>query len=143
MNIFLTAIKKFAIIVQALFIVLLFSSCSSTSDGKEPDKQALKPEPVMLTLDPFIMNAGAYTAKKFIKLAVSFEFSDPVLAEKAKVKSAVLRDVVITLVTQKTYDVLLSPEGKVQLKDEINALSGQLIGDQAVKNVYFTEFLMK
>ncbi|MBF0328151.1 MAG: flagellar basal body-associated FliL family protein [Nitrospirae bacterium] len=143
MNIFLKAFKQLGVIVSVLFILALFSSCSSTSDGKEPDKKVLKPEPVMLTLDPFIMNAGAYTAKKFIKLAVSFEFADPVVAEKAKVKSAILRDIVITLVTQKTFDMLLSPEGKMQLKDEINELSSQMIGDKAVQNVYFTEFLMK
>lgn len=143
MDIFLKTIKKFMFILPALLVLALFSSCTATSESKEPEKKEAKPESVMLTLEPFIMNAGTYTARKFIKLGVSFEFPDAAAAEKAKVKSAILRDAVITLATQKTFDTLLSPEGKMQLKDEINSLSGQMLGDHSVQNVYFTEFLMK
>ncbi|MBI3591994.1 MAG: flagellar basal body-associated FliL family protein, partial [Nitrospirae bacterium] len=53
------------------------------------------------------------------------------------------RDAIITLLTSKTFDALMSPEGKLQLKDEINMTANQILGNNSVKNAYLTEFVMQ
>jgi flagellar FliL protein len=63
--------------------------------------------------------------------------------EKAKQKSPQLRDAIITLLTSKSSESLFPPEGKLQLKDEINARMNQVLGANTVKNVYLTDFVMQ
>jgi flagellar FliL protein len=63
--------------------------------------------------------------------------------EKAKTKTPQIRDAIITLLTSKTSDALISPEGKLQLKDEINIRINQVLGENSVKNVYLTDFVMQ
>ncbi|MCK7505588.1 MAG: flagellar basal body-associated FliL family protein [Desulfobacterales bacterium] len=43
------------------------------------------------------------------------------MAEKAKIRAPQMRDSIITLLTSKTVDSIITPEGKLQLKDEISA----------------------
>jgi len=54
-----------------------------------------------------------------------------------------LRDAIITLLSSKSAESVSSPEGKLQLKDELLLRTNQAIGKNIVKNLYFTEFVMQ
>ena len=97
----------------------------------------------MFALDPFVVNLGDQGATKFLKVSMQLELSSPAILESAKGKTPQIRDAVINLLTSKTSDSLMSPEGKLQLKDEINMMANQILGNNTVKNVYLTEFVMQ
>src|SRR5208283_6210844 len=117
---------------------------SAGDKGQKKGKEDIKKdESVMLVLDPFVVNLNDPGATKFLKVSMQIELSGPAILEIAKGKTPQIRDAVINLLTSKTSDALMSPEGKLQLKDEINMMANQILGNNTVKNVYLTEFVMQ
>lgn len=100
-------------------------------------------EGVMFALDPFVVNLSDQTGNRFLKISVQLELAGPLIMEKAKGKTPQIRDAIITLLTNKTSEALIAPEGKLQLKDEINIRGNQILGENSVKNVYLTDFVMQ
>jgi flagellar FliL protein len=108
------------------------------------DKKAeVKDEGVMFTLEPFVVNLNDAGGPKFLKVSIQLELANATLMDKAKAKAPQIRDAVITLLTSKSSESLFPPEGKLQLKDEINARMNQILGTGSVKNVYLTDFVMQ
>lgn len=110
---------------------------------KEEQQQQKKEESAMFALDPFVVNLSDQGATKFLKVSMQLELSSQAVTESAKAKTPQIRDAIINLLTSKTSDSLMSPEGKLQLKDEINMQVNQILGNNTVKNVYLTEFVMQ
>ncbi|MEW5744010.1 MAG: flagellar basal body-associated protein FliL [Nitrospirota bacterium] len=141
--------KKLILIVVVAVAVLLggtgaFFFVTKSGGAKESKKEeAQKEEVVMFALDPFVVNLSDQSGNRFLKVSMQLELAGPAVMEKAKVKTPQLRDAIITLLTSKTSDTLMLPEGKLQLKDEINIMVNQILGDNSVKNAYLTEFVMQ
>ncbi len=137
------------IIVIAVAVLLggggafFFLTKSGGEKGPKKGESSAKEESAMFSLDPFVVNLGDQGANKFLKVSMQLELSSQAAMESAKAKTPQLRDAVINLLTSKTSDTLMSPEGKLQLKDEINMMANQILGNNTVKNVYLTEFVMQ
>ncbi len=141
--------KGLMVIIVVVVAVLVggggaFFFLSKSGGDKAPKKEDVKKdESVMFVLDPFVVNLSDQGATKFLKVSMQLELSGPTILESAKGKTPQIRDAVINLLTSKTSDSLMSPEGKLQLKDEINMMANQILGNNTVKNVYLTEFVMQ
>lgn len=120
-----------------------FFISKSGGDKAHKKEEAKKDEGVMFALEPFVVNLSDQSGNRFLKVTLQMELAGPTLAESAKQKTPQIRDAIITLLTSKTSDALMSPEGKLQLKDEINITANQILGNNSVKNVYLTEFVMQ
>ncbi len=138
------------IIIAIVLAVLLgvggaFLFFTRTGSGKAPQKGVVtaKEQSVMFSLDPFVVNLGDQGATKFLKVSMQLELSSQGALEMAKAKIPQIRDAIINILTGKTSDDLMQPEGKLELKDEINLAANQILGNNAVKNVYFTDFVMQ
>jgi flagellar FliL protein len=115
-----------------------------SKSGDKPKKEGAKVEEgVTFALDPFVVNLSDPTGTRFLKVSLQLELAGPAVSEKAKTKTPQMRDAIISLLTSKTSDALISPEGKLQLKDEINLRVNQILGENSVKNVYLTDFVMQ
>lgn len=113
------------------------------AEESKDSKESKKDEGVMVPLDPFVVNLSDQTGSRYLKVSLQLEVSGPLIVEKAKGRTAQLRDAIITLLTSKSSETLISPEGKLQLKDEINIMANQILGNNSVKNVYLTDFVMQ
>ena len=130
---------KFLLTILLILFLLSSISCSSVSDGKESEKI----EPVMFKVEPFMLNVTSQTSESFMKMTMEAELAGPVFVEKAKTKTPALRDAVIMLISSKTPEDLISPNGRLQLKDEINVRFNQILGGTAVSNIFITDFIMQ
>ena len=139
--------KMLMIIIVAVVAVALaaggFFLVPKLIGGKEKKEEAKSEEGAMFPLEPFVVNLNDPGGPKFLKVSIQLELAGPSLMEKAKQKSPQLRVAVITLLTSKSSESLFPPEGKLQLKDEINARMNQILGANTVKNVYLTDFVMQ
>jgi len=136
------------IVVVAVLVggggAFFFLSKPGSDKAQMKEKENVKKdEGVMFALDPFVVNLSDQGASKFLKVSIQLELSSPPTLESAKGKTPQIRDAIINLLTSKTSDSLMSPEGKLQLKDEINMMANQILGNNTVKNVYLTEFVMQ
>ncbi len=98
---------------------------------------------VNFSLEPFVVNLMDQGGTKYLKVTIQLELSDVKLTEQAKNKTPQIRDAIITLLTNKTSDELITPEGKLILKDEIKQRVSQILGENTVTNVYLTDFVMQ
>jgi len=143
--------KKLLFIVIGVVLLLLVGGGAAgymfladgkqkASAGQEKEKVS-KSKAVLFALDPFVLNLAEQG--RFLKVSMQLELVDESAQAAANERTPQVRDAFITLVSSKSADSLSSPEGKFQLKDELLLRANQAIGKDAVRNLYFTEFIMQ
>lgn len=116
----------------------------SKSGSEESQKNANAPaETLILPLEPFIVNLGDPEGARFLKVDIQLELAKTPAAERAKTRTPQIKDAIIMLLANKTAGAMLLPEGKLMFKDEINMEVNQVLGENVVRNVYFTDFVMQ
>jgi len=97
----------------------------------------------MRPLDPFLANLADETSARYLKMSLQVEFvdADPPAAFDARLPQ--IRDVILTLVTSKTFADIRTPEGKERLREDVIDRINHVLAKDAVKSVYFTEFIVQ
>ena len=140
---------KRIVIAAAGLLVLLGGGLGAAyylTSGGEVEEAAPEPETLgVIELEPFLTNIGSSGkrhARVSIKLAISpEERAAEVAADKLAV--ARLRDLVLTLLTSKSFEELSSPEGKAALRKEIVEKATAVIEPGAVREALFGEFVVQ
>jgi flagellar protein FliL len=94
-------------------------------------------------LDPFTVNLLSNQGTQYLKVTLSLELSDKNLTKELNDKKAVVRDVIIRILTSKTYEEMTSDEGKEKVSQKIVETLNNMIQDGTIKNVYFTGFVIQ
>jgi flagellar FliL protein len=123
----------------AAYALLFGGKSGSTPESRHEEKKDVKT--ALIALDSFVLNLAEQG--RFLKVTMQFELTDPANQPLVTDKMPQLRDAIITLVSSKSADTLSSPEGKLQIKDELLLRANQAIGKDVFKNLYFTEFVMQ
>ena len=134
------------IIIIAAFSAAGFVSSSNAEASKQNTEKTEKGEvnaPIYHPLNPFMINIHSAKGVRVLLITINLEMSNPLLLTKAKDKTASLRDAIILVLTSKYAEELFSPVGKLICKDDIINRANQILGDNAVKDVYFTNFLIQ
>ncbi len=118
---------------------LLFSHKGESPEAKHEQKKDVKT--ALVALDSFVLNLAEQG--RFLKVTMQFELSDAANQQLVTDKTPQLRDAIITLVSSKSAEAIASPDGKLQLKDELLLRANQSMGKDIFKNLYFTEFVMQ
>lgn len=97
----------------------------------------------MLPLDPFIVNLSEPAGKRFIKVTMEFELSSRELENEVKNKLPQFKDHIITVLSSKSLEDVITAEGKFKLKEEIMSRVNQNLKTGVIRNVFFTEFVVQ
>jgi flagellar FliL protein len=100
-----------------------------------------KGKTILVSFDPFVVNLSE--PGRYLKVTMQFEIASESQQALVAEKVPILRDLIITLISNQTYEYFSSPEGKLQLKDEILLRTNQLFGKEMFRNLYFTDFVMQ
>ncbi len=96
---------------------------------------------VLFSIEPFVVNLSE--PGRYLKVTMQFELAGQTEEKSVTEKVPILRDVIITLIGNQTYEYAASTEGKIQLKDEILLRTNRLFGKEVFRNLYFTDFVMQ
>lgn len=94
-------------------------------------------------LDQFLVNLLSETGSRYLKMTINIELSSELLTPEIEQKKPLLRDIVIRILSSKTYEDISTTKGKERLKDEIAAKINETLRDGYVKNVFFTDFIVQ
>jgi flagellar FliL protein len=99
------------------------------------------------TIEPFVVNLADPGSRRYLRLNMQLKLKKPEEDEpRLEARMPQVRDAVLLLLSSKTTDQLLGPEGKAALRqeliDQIDAILKKK-KKKAVKNLYFTEFLIQ
>ena len=128
--------KKMLIIVGALVLVLILTAvgayifiskrnAASAEDSDEPSKvhtasnDKPKTPPVYLPLDPMVVNLADLGGEKVAQVGITLEVVDAKASDTVKAYLPTIRSGVLLLISQRTSEELLKPEGKKKLSLDI------------------------
>ena len=144
----------------AYFVYPMLSGAGqpSVAQAAEPRAQAPGTGPTY-SLKERVLNLADKGSRHYLKLGVTLEFKAPqewegvAAAELSKQeaewlteiekRSALISDVVTTLVSSQTTEQLTDPAGKDTLKEELRTRVNAVLGSPEVLFVYFTDFLIQ
>ena len=107
---------------------------------KEPEK---KSQGHIYGMDPFVVNLADQGRPRYLKIKISLESQEIKVNEEYGKRLPQLRDMVLTVLSSKSFGEISGSEGKMKLREEIiTKLNGLLRGFQ-IKTVYFTEFMIQ
>jgi flagellar FliL protein len=98
---------------------------------------------VMFTMNPFVVNLAGSSGKRFLKVTVTLELSEPEVNAEFEENLQKITDSILVLLSSKTFDDVYSVEGKFKLKDEITTRTNRFLVVGHVKDAYFTEFIVQ
>jgi flagellar FliL protein len=105
-------------------------------------KEGTKVESV-LHLETFVINLAGADERAFLRVGIDLGLSHPPGHAEDSVSTAMVRDVVLSVLTQRQPDDLLTAEGKTKLKNDLLQALQQRAPGLGAKQVYFTEFLIQ
>ncbi|MCW5893749.1 MAG: flagellar basal body-associated FliL family protein [bacterium] len=97
----------------------------------------------LVPLDPFIANLSDEDGRRYLKATLSVEFFRPAAPPEFTQRLPQVRDLMLTLFSSKTFAEVRTPQGKAVLRDEIVTRLNHALRTDAVKAVYFTEFIVQ
>jgi flagellar FliL protein len=97
----------------------------------------------IVPLDPIIVNLIGDDGRRLMKLTMQLAMATTAGATEAQGKMPQIKDSVITLLSSRTAEELLTPDGKARLKEQVMTRVNSLLTGGAVKNVFFVEFIIQ
>ncbi|HPC47644.1 MAG TPA: flagellar basal body-associated FliL family protein, partial [Deltaproteobacteria bacterium] len=94
-------------------------------------------------LDPFIVNLADAQGQRYLKAVVQLETDNPAAEAEINTKLPQVRDEILMILSNKTFDDVASVAGKRMLKREIAQAVNRYLVEGRVTNVYFTEFVVQ
>lgn len=98
----------------------------------------------VVPLETFIVNLAGSKGRKVAKVNMELELKDSEgsnVADEIDKRKAQVRDIIIILLSSKTYEEVSSREGKDNLRTEIKDTINSFLTKGKITNVFFTEFI--
>ncbi len=125
------------------------ADATATQTKSAPAKRARKRSTDYLTVGPmypmnqFIVNLLSENGNRFLKTTINLEMDKPELSAELDKKKPLIRDIIIRVLSSKTFEEVSTMKGKGRLKDEIVNKINDVLADGQIKNIFFTDFVVQ
>lgn len=97
----------------------------------------------MVDIAEFIVNIISEDNSHYVKVALTLELDAEPTKEEATKRMPQIRDAILLLIGNKTYEELHDLQGKRQLKAEILSKINSFLQTGKVQSIYFTDFVVQ
>jgi len=97
--------------------------------------------PVLIDLDTITVNLADIDTSRFLHTKINMAVRNEEAKIKIEANKAKINDLIITLLSSKTFSDIRTPQGKYALKEEMVYRINRAVGGKPVKKVYFTDFV--
>lgn len=95
----------------------------------------------LVPLETFLVNLRGSRGRKLIKINMELEVAGEGILDELDKRKPQIRDIIIFLVSSKTFDDISTRQGKEMLRDEIRDQVNPFLTKGQIKRVYFTDFI--
>jgi len=151
--------KKLFLIIGAAVVLLIGIGTAAFFLTKKAPEPEVKEDPAkhvpvpelnqladvgpMVDIDEFIVNIISGDAAHYVKASLTIELTNEQGKAEAEKRMPQMRDSILLLVGNKTFEELQDLQGKKQLKAEITSKINSFLKAGKVKDVYFTNFVVQ
>jgi flagellar FliL protein len=148
--------KKLIIIIVAVLVLLggaaggyFFFMGGEEEEKLSPEEeqaqleQQAKQVGPMVNLDSFIVNIMDDEESRYLKAAITVEVDTPETSVELTQRMPQIKDAVLLLIGNKTFDELNDLQGKIQLRAELINKINSILPKGKVKRIYFTDFVVQ
>jgi len=97
----------------------------------------------MVDIEEFIVNIISADSNHYVKASLTVELTNEEVREEVEKRMPQMRDAILLLLGNKTYEELQDLQGKRQLKAELMSKINSFLQTGKVKSVYFTNFVVQ
>jgi flagellar FliL protein len=97
-------------------------------EAKKSEKKEHEGPPAFVPLDPFVVNLADRDSERFAQIGITLQVDDEHMVEQMKAYMPAIRNAVLLILSHKSSEDLLSPEGKVKLAEEIRREAARAMG---------------
>lgn len=115
----------------------LTSEHAGEEDEAEEGEEALG---AIFPLEAFVVNLEG---GRYIRTQLQLEFASRDVPKRFFGKIVPIRDSIITALTKKSADDVLSDKGKENIKKEVVDIVNEMLRKEEVKRVYFTQYVVQ
>lgn len=106
----------------------------------EEDENAIGP---LYSLDTMIVNLSDHGGKRYLRVTMALELSDPEAVATIESRLPQVRDAILMILPTKKYDDISTTDGKIALRTQVMEKINSLMTKGHVNNIYFTEFVVQ
>ncbi len=153
MLIILIVVLILVILIGAIVFILMMGgdddaiqpqqSPSAKERRADPQMSSMMEVGPMFPLDAFTVNLLSESGRRYLKVEMNIELDGEELGVELESKTAVVRDVIIRLLSSKSLEEISTAKGKDKLKEQIVDQLNMRLKDGHINNVYFTEFVIQ
>ena len=152
--------KKLFLIIGVIVLILLIAGCfgawfflkekPAPVDENNPAQNV--PVPAldqqsqigpMVNIDEFVVNIISGDAAHYVKASLTVELTNEEVTLEVEQRMPQMRDAVLLLISNKTYEELQDLQGKKQLKAELTSKINSFLRTGKVTSIYFTNFVVQ
>ncbi|MDO3378068.1 flagellar basal body-associated FliL family protein [Geoalkalibacter halelectricus] len=97
----------------------------------------------MIEIEPFIVNILDNDGTRYLKAAITLEVETNAGRQEVIDRMPQLRDAILLVASNKTFDELRDLQGKLQLRAELLGRVNEIMRRDRVRRIYFTEFVVQ
>jgi flagellar FliL protein len=98
----------------------------------------------MMTYSSFLVNLADTGGKRYLKFSLSLELSKHKnFQQEVESKDAKIKDIIISIMSSKTFEEINTPQGKIALKQELLRRLNTIMSGGKIEDVFLTEFTVQ
>lgn len=110
----------------------------TTGDAPVSEKEFIG---TMVPMEMFLVNLSGANGRKLLKVLMELEVEGANVQGEIEKRKPQIRDIIITLLSSKSYEQVSSVEGKEYLREEVRDTVNSFLTKGKIKRVLFTEFI--
>ncbi|HID35768.1 MAG TPA: flagellar protein FliL [Ghiorsea sp.] len=113
------------------------------ADTEIPEAEDEDPDapPIYLDIADITINLADADVSRFLRAKIKLELRNEASQARVEQQMIKINDMVLTLLSSKTFAEIRTPQGKYDLKEDIVYRINRLVGGKPVKNMFFTDFV--
>ncbi|MBU0943424.1 MAG: flagellar basal body-associated FliL family protein [Proteobacteria bacterium] len=138
------------LVIAAVLYFFVFKTQPVPEEEKDPGLKVPVPEisqnsdiGPMVDIKEFIVNIISEDESHYVKAALTIELNKEEALEEVNKRMPQIRDAILLLVGNKTYEELHDLQGKKQLKAELVSKINSFLQNGKIKAIYFTDFVVQ
>lgn len=97
----------------------------------------------MVNIEEFVVNIISGDAAHYVKASITVELTNEQVQNEVEMRMPQMRDAILLLISNKTYEELQDLQGKKQLKAELSSKMNSFLQSGKVVSIYFTDFVVQ